>query len=1168
MFARIYDFLHKYKFLRWGIFSVLTLAFVFATSNLSYKEDISDFLPLGTSDREALSIYQDISGANQIIAIFENPGDENMTVDAIEGFCNQISGNDTLGIADGIVSKFDIEEINQVTDFVYSNIPYFLTENDYHRIDSVLSNPSYIDEQLKADREMLMFPSGGLLSRNISKDPLGIFTPIVSRLNKSQTHSKFETYEGYIFSPDMKKAIVMIASPFGNSETENNSKLISILEDGVKYIQKDYPQVKVHLTGGPYIAVGNADRIKKDSILALSISFVLIVLLLCYSFRSFRNISLIAVSVAWGGLFALCGISIIHDSISIIVIGIASIIIGIAVNYPLHLIDHSIHEPNIKKALSEIVVPLVVGNVTTIGAFCALLPLKSVALRDLGLFASLLLLGTILFVLVFLPHMVKIKEYKEKRTSAFFNISNVKFENKRWIVYATMILTVIFSWYSLKTEFDSDMTNINYMTMTDKEDMAYFQSLMENDKGDSISTLYVVSTATNIDAALEKNAKNQRLLDSLSSRGTIIGRETVSDFIASKSEQQRRLKLWKSMQARYETKFKEELPQRAKTAGFSNDAFLEFYEIINKSYAPKELEEFSPLTNTVFRENFSINQEESRYSVIEKIRIPYGSMENIKKEFPGSFDVRSMNAAIANSLSEDFNYIGFACSVIVFAFLWLSFGRIELAVIAFIPMAISWIWILGIMNLLGIHFNIVNIILATFIFGQGDDYTIFMTEGCCYEYAYRKPMLASYKNSIILSALIMFIGIGSLIVAKHPALLSLAHVTIIGMFSVVFMAYIFPPLIFNWLTRTRGRYRKRPLTIASLARTWFCGAVWIFQLLLGYIIGGLLFLFFGKRDWTKSLFHKMVTVCHRIDIKLFPGVKNVINNPYNETFDTPCVIVCNHQSMLDPMYLMALSHKIIIVANRHSSLNPVIRVMFKWLDFYTVVEDNFEKDITLLEGYIKKGYSIAVYAEGERNPNSTVLRFHKGAFLLSNKLNLDILPMYLHGVNNIMPIRSFATNSGKVTMTVGGRITPNSNLWSSDYAETTRRVHKFYVSQYNLIKEQLEKSDYYLQLVKDQYLYKGVGIYSEACKALCRKNLFWVDNIRTESTVLIKNCGNGALALIAALVHPDKQVIAVEENLNNRLLATNCAQGLAKNLEIVSEYEFDPNDIEYASHGF
>ena len=115
----------------------------------------------------------------------------------------------------------------------------------------------------------------------------------------------------------------------------------------------------------------------------------------------------------------------------------------------------------------------------------------------------------------------------------------------------------------------------------------------------------------------------------------------------------------------------------------------------------------------------------------------------------------------------------------------------------------------------------VNVILATFIFGQGDDYTIFMTEGCQYEYAYRKKMIASYKKSIVISALIMFIGMGSLIFAKHPALYSLGEITIIGMFSVVLMAYLIPPFLFKWLTTTAsGVYRVRPLSFSSLLR--FC----------------------------------------------------------------------------------------------------------------------------------------------------------------------------------------------------------------------------------------------------------------------------------------------------------------------------------------------------------
>ena len=115
-------------------------------------------------------------------------------------------------------------------------------------------------------------------------------------------------------------------------------------------------------------------------------------------------------------------------------------------------------------------------------------------------------------------------------------------------------------------------------------------------------------------------------------------------------------------------------------------------------------------------------------------------------------------------------------------------------------MTISWIWILGIMALLGIQFNLVNVILATFIFGQGDDYTIFVTEGCLYEQKHGRKMLAAHKRSIALSALIMFIGIGSLIFAKHPALHSLAEITIVGMLSVVLMAYVIPPLLFRTLS--------------------------------------------------------------------------------------------------------------------------------------------------------------------------------------------------------------------------------------------------------------------------------------------------------------------------------------------------------------------------------
>ncbi len=63
----------------------------------------------------------------------------------------------------------------------------------------------------------------------------------------------------------------------------------------------------------------------------------------------------------------------------------------------------------------------------------------------------------------------------------------------------------------------------------------------------------------------------------------------------------------------------------------------------------------------------------------------------------------------------------------------------------------------------------------------------------------------------------MFIGIGTLLVAKHPAMRSLGEVTVVGMVSVVLMAYLFPPLLFKWLTRrSDGSIRPYPVTLGSV----------------------------------------------------------------------------------------------------------------------------------------------------------------------------------------------------------------------------------------------------------------------------------------------------------------------------------------------------------------
>lgn len=310
LILRLYGYLKSHRMSCICSFVALTLLLLLSVSRLNYKEDIADFLPMDSNHQNAMKVYQDISGANKIFAIFQYKDSTNENPDgltnAVDAFVQKVEKADTSHVVKNIMSQVDLEKMTDLADFVYENIPYFLTDADYLHMDSVLSQPDYVSQQLKSDKQMLMFPAGGLLSDHIQVDPLNLFTPVVQKLQRSDSGLKYEMYDGYIFSPDMKKAIVMMDSPYGASETENNARLTEMLQKCAKNVEEDAAKEKsiidIHVIGGPVIAVTNAQQIKSDSILSVAISVTLILALLLFSFRNVRNLLLIALSIGWGWL--------------------------------------------------------------------------------------------------------------------------------------------------------------------------------------------------------------------------------------------------------------------------------------------------------------------------------------------------------------------------------------------------------------------------------------------------------------------------------------------------------------------------------------------------------------------------------------------------------------------------------------------------------------------------------------------------------------------------------------------------------------------------------------------------------------------------------------------------------------------------------------------------
>jgi 1-acyl-sn-glycerol-3-phosphate acyltransferase len=1141
--------------LRAALLAFLAGFFVISLFRLEYKEDVAEFFPDNADNERINAFYRHIGSSNKLFVFFSMADstlrDKDLITEAIDAFDLRLGRLDSTHMIREAQVRTDDSRALDLANFIRENAPYFLTESHYYRIDSLLAagDSLHVQRQIREARQLLMLPSGAIMRDMLADDPLMLFAPLLAELQTFQAGDGAEIYNGYLFMGHGRKGVVQLSTPFGASESKQNTALLRMIEEAMADVRADFPGMRVTCFGTPAIAVSNASQIKADSLMSSGLALLLIFALLWYCFRRMRNIVLVFIPVLFGWLFAMAMLSLFVSSVSVIVIGISSIVIGIAVNYPLHFIDHLRHERNIRQVLKDITPPLLIGNITTVGAFASLVFINSNAMRNLGLFASLLLVGAIAFVLVFLPHLVKIKADGEQADAPFLSrLSAFSPERKPWVVLTVAALTCVFGWFSRYTSFEADANKINYLTATQQEDMQDTYAAIEREGSDIV---YLLAEGADLDAALRVREANLMLLDSLRRAHLVGDIAGIGPFLASQSEQAERIRRWNGFWQPRRDRLLRLIEQAAEAEGFRSSSFASFSELLHKDFAPQPADAFAPvidlLAGNYLLEDRGVNM------VVTLLYCPSdGSaplVEALQRASAGSFafDSRNVLERMVDSLSGDFNYVLYVSGLIVFVFLLMSFGRAELSLLAFLPLTVSWIWILGIMQIGGMSFNIVNIILATFIFGQGDDYTIFITEGLIYEYTYRRRMLAAYKNSIVLSALIMFAGIGMLIFARHPALRSLAEVTMVGMFSVVLMAYLIPPLLFRALTQHRGQYREVPVTLRRLLIS--LAAFGFFLIFTAWITlcGMVLMRLCGGGERNRLRYHTILSRLSGFVISRIPGVRFRLENLSGESFDKPGVIVANHQSHLDLVCLLMLTPRLVVITNERVWHNPFYGRLIRFADFYPASK-GIDAMPELLADRVRHGYSVLVFPEGTRSDDCSILRFHQGAFYLADKLGLDIIPIVLHGAGQVLPKTDFMLRpNGSISVQIHPRISAlgrSARQWAKD-------TRHYYLERYAALARRIETAAYFAPFVLHHYIYKGVAIEGGVRRELRRHKAYSavIDSWKPApgAMALVVNGGTGAFAFLLALVHRDANVVSVDADKANTDIARNC-QGLPPNL--------------------
>ena len=204
-----------------------------------------------------------------------------------------------------------------------------------------------------------------------------------------------------------------------------------------------------------------------------------------------------------------------------------------------------------------------------------------------------------------------------------------------------------------------------------------------------------------------------------------------------------------------------------------------------------------------------------------------------------------------------------------------------------------------------------------------------------------------------------------------------------------------------------------------------------------------------------------------------------------------------------------------------------------------------------LKSLVERGYSVVVYPEGTRSVTGDIQRFHKGAFQLAQSLNVDILPVFVHGANHVMPKNDFVLREGQLYVEIGQRMS-NEEVKSMEARALTSQFHKYYIEHFEEIRNQREDTEYVLSFVRYKYIYKGNDTERE-----CRRNLKRIRAHAAEidamegHSIWVKNSGIGELAWTIALVHRDIQVYAMEADEDKHLIASHTSY-IPDNLHFVS----------------
>lgn len=168
-------------------------------------------------------------------------------------------------------------------------------------------------------------------------------------------------------------------------------------------------------------------------------------------------------------------------------------------------------------------------------------------------------------------------------------------------------------------------------------------------------------------------------------------------------------------------------------------------------------------------------------------------------------------------MQQEAPWMVLATFMIVLILMFVNFGALRWALLATVPLVVGVLWMMLVMELMGLKLNFYNLIVLPAVLGIGNDAGVHIV----HRYREEGPgsiwaVLRSTGEHVTVGSLTTMIGFAGLLLSFHPGLKTIGELAVVGIGATLVSALVFLPALLQWMeNRNRADVRTEKAKIES-----------------------------------------------------------------------------------------------------------------------------------------------------------------------------------------------------------------------------------------------------------------------------------------------------------------------------------------------------------------